>query len=609
MYWRGGCTQQKKAFAINLRFVRERDISIIFFNPLGSPLWGQPCFLSAIPYRIYFSLGQYNSVSMMASPGDSEKETLELDGGPLPPARDPSPSPGLGASNLATSPAPFSGSPPPAPPALGKETTMAVEGPPPSRIRGRISEGHLLTPPVAPPDGDESDGDTEGRTHRQRTSEREKASYRINLAQSFKSLRSAFSSRSSRAPQEAQPAASIVRPEAATQGLRLTHSMMPEKKEYKEPARTRILKWITYRIRMESFFAVYSLWTLHRALVSCATGMIVFLCLGITLIVLNDKHVECKLNYEEYSLGDGGTRYECLPITTDSCGPGSDIKELDGDEIFVYYELENFNQNGGQIVWNRSERQLAGHIFTDPADVKECEPFATQVIDNVKKVLHPCGALAWRVFNDNFLFFDTPPDGPGGQGSVKALPLMQTTEDILPSNRWRSLYKNPTAQEREAARDRVYFWMSVEDNDDGRDGRGKPEEGLAWAIHEALNFEEAGMMVENSHFIQWMEVAALPTFRKLYGKLKGPLRLPLYAYISINYDVKPWAGKKAVILVVPSVFYGRTLYLGIAYLVFGSILLLFSLYLLWRLHLSKDGMGTGDIRWKNILTRNKRKSK
>ncbi|XP_022590218.2 cell cycle control protein 50A [Cyclospora cayetanensis] len=360
---------------------------------------------------------------------------------------------------------------------------------------------------------------------------------------------------------------------------------------------------------MESFYSVYSLWTLQRALVLCGVGTVLFVCLGITLLVLNDTHVECKLNYEEYSLGDGGTRYECLPITAEVCGPAENITALEGEEIYVYYELENFNQNGGQIVWNRSDKQLAGHIFTDPDDVKDCEPFATRVVDNVTKVLHPCGSLAWHVFNDNFLFFDAPPDGPVSQSSVKPLPMRQSKEDILLRDRWEGLYKNPSAQEREAARDKVYFWMSVYDNDDGRKSIGKPEEGLAWAIHESLNFGEAGMMVENSHFIQWMEPAALPSFRKLYGKLNGPLRLPLYAYISINYDVKPWGGKKAVVLVVPSALHGRTLYLGIAYLVFGCMLLLFLIYLVWRLRVERDDNSQGDIWWRAMLTRHKRKSK
>lgn len=495
-----------------------------------------------------------------------------------------------------------------APVSLATATTAIDTGFPQHRMRGRGTDGLNLTSPAAAHEDDESEGETDAGAPGEGGG-RAKPSRKINLVQSFKSLKSVFSMRSSRTQHDAKSSGITLRPTAVEQRLRLSQSMLPVQKEYKEPLRTQLVKWINYRIRMESFFALYSLWTLQRALVLCGIGMVVFLCLGVTLIVMNDKHVECKLNYEEYSLGGGGTRYECLPITTDACGPGQGITTLEGEEIYVYYELEKFNQNGGQIVWNRNDKQLAGHIFTDPADVKDCEPFATRVVDNVTKVLHPCGALAWHVFNDNFLFFDAPPDGPGGQGTVKPLPLMQTREDILMPRRWERLYRNPSAQERQAVRDKVYFWMSVDDNDDGRDGRGKPEEGLAWAIHELLNFDQAGMMVENSHFIQWMEVAALPTFRKLYGKLKGPLQLPLYAYISINYDVKPWGGKKAVVLVVPSVFHGRTLYIGIAYLVLGCILLLFFLYLLWRLHLARDESTFGDIRWRTMLTRHKRKNK
>ncbi|KAL8274029.1 hypothetical protein Esti_002028 [Eimeria stiedai] len=360
----------------------------------------------------------------------------------------------------------------------------------------------------------------------------------------------------------------------------------------------------SYRINFERSLHSPSL---QRSLMLCVVGTCVFLVLGLFLIFFNSKQIECRLNYEDYSLGDGGTRYESLPITADACSPAGGLEVLEGDEVLVYYELEGLNQNGGQVVWSRSDKQLAGHIFTDPKDVEECEPYATKVVNNVTKVLHPCGALAWHVFTDNYLFFDAPPDGPAG--SVKPLALQQGPQDILGSSRWKSLYRNPSASAREAARDKVYFWMSVEDNDDGRDGRGNTEEGLAWAVHEALNYEEAGAMVENSHFIQWMEVAALPTFRKLYGRLKGPLKLPLYAYISINFDVKPWGGRKAVVLVVPSLLRGGTLYLAIAYIVFGCVLLIFCLYLLWRLHLANDPHRPGDAKWKSVLARKRKKHK
>ncbi|CDJ39995.1 transmembrane domain-containing protein, putative [Eimeria tenella] len=143
--------------------------------------------------------------------------------------------------------------------------------------------------------------------------------------------------------------------------------------------------------------------------------------------------------------------------------------------------------------------------------------------------------------------------------------------------------------------------MSVEDNEDGRDGRGKPEEGLAWAIHEALNFAEAGQMVENTHFITWMQQAALPKFKKLYGKLQGPLLLPLYAYVSISYDVGPWGGRKALLLVAPSPLGGGSLYLGISYLVFGLMLLLFLAYLLWRVRSSRGPRSSSGRPWRRLF--------
>ena len=51
------------------------------------------------------------------------------------------------------------------------------------------------------------------------------------------------------------------------------------------------------------------------------------------------------------------------------------------------------------------------------------------------------------------------------------------------------------------------------------------------------------------HFIVWMRTAGLPTFRKLWGKIDGPLNPGQYQLvISNNYNTSKFEGKKSFVL-------------------------------------------------------------
>ena len=75
----------------------------------------------------------------------------------------------------------------------------------------------------------------------------------------------------------------------------------------------------------------------------------------------------------------------------------------------------------------------------------------------------------------------------------------------------------------------------------------------------------------------WMRAAALPNFRKLYRIINTPLQQGTY-YVDIqqNYPVKSFGGKKSVILSTSSWIGGKNLFMGIAYIVVGSICALFA---------------------------------
>lgn len=82
--------------------------------------------------------------------------------------------------------------------------------------------------------------------------------------------------------------------------------------------------------------------------------------------------------------------------------------------------------------------------------------------------------------------------------------------------------------------------------------------------------------VENEHFIVWMRTAGLPTFRKLYGKIHSSLKKGdvLNFNIQANFEVDSFGGSKSLVLSNLGEFGGKNSFLGISYIVVGSISLL-----------------------------------
>ncbi len=85
--------------------------------------------------------------------------------------------------------------------------------------------------------------------------------------------------------------------------------------------------------------------------------------------------------------------------------------------------------------------------------------------------------------------------------------------------------------------------------------------------------------VENEHFIVWMRTAGLPTFRKLYGKIHGNFKEgdKLTFKVSANFEVNSFDGSKSIVISTVGDFGGKNSFLGVAYIVVGSVSLLLAL--------------------------------
>lgn len=87
---------------------------------------------------------------------------------------------------------------------------------------------------------------------------------------------------------------------------------------------------------------------------------------------------------------------------------------------------------------------------------------------------------------------------------------------------------------------------------------------------------------DQEDLIVWMRTAALPTFRKLYGKIEEDLEEDDVITVKLknNYNTYSFGGKKKIVLSTSSWLGGKNDFLGFANLFVGSFSILISIIFL-----------------------------
>ncbi|XP_047150490.1 putative ALA-interacting subunit 4 isoform X1 [Vigna umbellata] len=265
---------------------------------------------------------------------------------------------------------------------------------------------------------------------------------------------------------------------------------------------------------------------------------VIFIPIGLATVFSSESVDEIVIQYDESCLPSSHVNdpmaYIQSHTTNKTCVTKWTVEHRMEAPVYIYYQLDNYYQNHRRYMKSRNDKQLWSKA--EEGETLNCYP---EDMTKEKQPIVPCGLIAWSIFNDTYKFVS------------KNKNLTVNRKDIAWGSDRRFRFGSDVYPKNFQRRDLI--------------GGGHLNESLPLRQQEDL--------------IVWMRTAALPTFRKLYGKIEVDLEAKdeIEIVIENNYNTYMFGGTKKLVLSTTTLMGGRNPFVGTAYLFIGSLSLFFTI--------------------------------
>lgn len=289
-----------------------------------------------------------------------------------------------------------------------------------------------------------------------------------------------------------------------------------------------------------------------------------------------------RLNYDDYdnyTFSDPPTNTIVLNETS-VCGIGNEFNKNRSctvsftttkymePPILIHYELRNFHQNHRDYFKSFDPYQLLGKNVIAGVNQDEISAKYCQVINKLGDIqINPCGLIANTFFNDYFTLLDGK--------DIYGNDLIMVEEGIAWKSDLKFKFRQPDGFNYSVCENGCDDTTCCLPNDSCTTPYYNKSDGLCYRFYYPNDNKTQYLYetypdkispiqgVTNEHFVNWMRIATLSTFRKLYGYIEQPIaaNTTITFQINSNYVVLRARGGKSLLIGTTSIFGGSNPYL------------------------------------------------